>query len=307
MIDLISQIIDLLVAPTTSMMDGDFIINKTNQAFIDPITASIIGGGAVKLIGGLFGASKRSQGADMLIKDSKNSIRDIAATGDKYLSSVSDTMKSAYGDLVKLPELDIDTSMQDSAYADAQRAAESSFGRSAGEEIARDVTRQSTADSIARARTSGASVADLLGFTGQAEARERDAMQGIDAQSMVMRENRISDSLNRLAAAGAQRADFYNKKEMSEFQSDLNKSMTIADFRRQAGMTIADIGRQNSLDIISARTNLAQARAAKKGMQAGNTEAILGGLGQSAMDFGFMEYRNKFLTDTVSGGSDKKR
>jgi hypothetical protein len=260
---------------------------------MDPITgALLIGGGVAQALGGIFGASGRNKAASKLVKREKKRVGEIKEMGVNYLSAATDTMKGAYSDLAGLKELDIDTSMQDAAYADARRTSEYSFGRSAGEEFAKDTARQSTADSLARARQSGASVADLLGFAGQAESRERGAMRDIDNQSMMMREERINQAMGRLEQAGARRADFYTRKEMAEFESDQNRTMMMSDFKRTAGMTIADITMQNRSAVIDAKDRVAAAKAEKQSMKAGNTEAIFQGLGSAAMDFGMAQYQN---------------
>lgn len=267
-----------------------------------PITLAtgLIGGGlGANVLGGIFGAGKRRRAAEALVRREKKRLGELETAGAEYKDQVESTLKGAYADLTKMPELDIDTAAQDAAYANAQRASEYAFGRSAGEEIAKDEARQSTADAIARARQSGSSVADILGFTAQAEGRERAQIRDIDAQSMAMREQRIAQAMDRLESAGAQRAGFYERKQMAEFQADTSRSMALADFKRNAGMTLADINMQNQMSLIDARDRIAAAKAGKLNMQASNTQAIFQGLGQGAMDFGFMKYQNDYLNDLV--------
>jgi len=220
-------------------------------------------------------------------------------TGEELYSNASQAYIDAYGDLVQIPELDIDTSMTDSAYSDAKRYADRQFSRAYGQEQAEDAARQSTADSLGRAIRSGGSMADIMGFLGESEARERAAINNINIQAIQEREGRISSGLARLESAASRRADFYQQKEMAEFQDDLSRGLRMSDFRRTTGLSLAEIENQNAMNLISARDSIASSNAAYENMRAGNTESFMSGLGNLAMNYGMMRDNRDFLTNLL--------
>lgn len=259
----------------------------------------MIGGGASKLLGGLFGSRKRRKAAERLHRRNQERLEEIRLAGEANFERVEGVYKDAFEELSQLEDLDIDTSYADAQYSDAQRSAQRQFGRASGEEIARDSVRQSTADSIAAARRTGSSTADLLGFLSETEAMERRAMSNIDIAGINARESRIDEAMNRLEGAAARRTDFYQRKEMTEFESDRDRTMRMANFRQSAGLTLSELANQNEMNLIAARDAIAGSRASIYNMQAGNLEGLFGGLGDSALSFGMMMDNRDFLANTL--------
>lgn len=261
----------------------------------------MLGGGAAKLLGGLFGARKRNKAAKKLHERNEKRLGEIEQAGLENYSKVEGVFKDTYEDLAGLKDFEIDTTYADAQYSDAQRSAQRQFGRASGEEIARDSTRQSTADSIAAARRTGSSTADLLGFLSESEARERSAMRNIDMSAIEARESRIDSAMGRLEGAAANRADFYQRKDMAEFEADRARALQMADFRQTSGMTLADISNTNQMNLIQARDAIAGSKSAIYNMQASNIDGIVGGIGDAAMGYGMMLDNRNFLSKTVGG------
>jgi hypothetical protein len=260
------------------------------------------GGAAVNLLGGLFGGRARRKAAEGLARRSQKNISEIRTAGKKYAGDVKETFKGAFEDLANMPTLDVDTEFADQAYSDSKRSAESQYGRSFGEELAKDTARQTTADFLGRARNTGTSTADLLGFLSQAEQGERQSMAEIDYQAIQQRESRIAGSMARLEQAAANRTDFYEGKQMAEYEDKLARGTRMSNFKIEAGTTLADIRNQNRMAIIDAKNQFAQAKAGVQDVRAGNTQALFQGLGSSAMSFGMNQANNEFMMDMYGGG-----
>lgn len=259
-------------------------------------------GAASKLVGGIVAGRKQRKAAESLAERERARREEIRLAGQENLSNVSGAFKSSFDQLTKVDPLDIDTTNIDQEYSDAKRNTERQFGRSFGEEIARDSARQSTADSLGRARGTGSSIADLLGFVGESENRERRTMTDIDLQSINARESRIDSAMNRLQAVGARRSDFFENKEISEYNDKLGRADRFANLSQTAGLTMADIKNQNSLDLIEGSDNIASSDAAVQNIRANNINAGFGAAGDSLISFGKAKLDLAEKAATLAGG-----
>ena len=101
-------------------------------------------GVGTQLLGSLFGSASRRKAQKDLERRAKANLKETQKMWEQNIAETSDVYKEAFADMQNLPELDIDTTFQDQAFAAAKRSAERQFGRGAGEEIAADLIRQST-------------------------------------------------------------------------------------------------------------------------------------------------------------------
>lgn len=250
-----------------------------------PLLAVAGAGAAGKVIGGIIGGRKKRRAAEKLKRRMEQRRKEIEEAGQKHLENVRGMYSGAFETLANIPELDIDTSQVDNFFSTVKREADRSYGRAAGEEIARDNVRQETADSLARVSNAGGSVADVLGFLGDAEQRERRSMREIDYQAINEREDRITRNMDRLSQAALKKADFYNAKEMAEQQDQVQRGLRMTDFQTSAGMNVANIENQNAMNLIEGGDAIAQASANVDMVKANNVSNTFNAIGDGLMNF----------------------
>lgn len=187
--------------------------------------ASVVSGG-LKLIGSAQQLRAQKQITRGLKKANSEYVTDLISMSEK---------------LNERPELKFDDSAIQEQVSRARRAQITAGGRSIGEEARRDSVRQSTADSVARARGTGGSTADLLSFASAAKADEMRAMSGIDAEAASLRERSLFAAEDRLNAALAREQEFnrwrdqsINQDRLAAFNQELEMQGTIADARYNA-------------------------------------------------------------------------
>lgn len=269
-----------------------------------PIAAGLMGLGALSSMAssGSFVGNFIAQ--KMLEKSSEQEIGGVEQIGKEAYAGMEEAYKNAYAQLSQLKPLEIDTRYVDSMYSGAQRASERQYGRAAGEEIARDIQRQTTADALGRLQQSGSSVAERLGFLSDIDERERRGMQEISLQGIGAREARITENVNRLERAALGRADFYQKKQMAEFQDERNLAQQRIGLQQQAGLSLAELQRQNGLAILQAKQDFARTRYAGAQAMQQQQASMFQGLGSTLMSAGmYMDNRN-MLSDLLGGGGE---
>lgn len=270
------------------------------------VQALAIGLGA-QVLGSIFGGGKRKKAAQMLQRRAQAALAETHRATTERLASIKDAFKGTFSQLSQMEDLDIDTTFADQAYSDAQRNAQSQFGRSLGEEMARDTVREQSANYIAESRNAAGSQADILGFLADTSRREQQAMQNIDMQSIQQREQRIQNAMGRLEAASARRQDFYQGKEQAEFNAARQRDMMLAELAQTSGLTIADTAYQNAQAMIGARNQVAQAGAGVKGIQADNISGLLGGVGSTLTQFALGDSGNQNIFDSLGFGGGAGR
>lgn len=265
-------------------------------------------GASAQLVGGLIGGAKRKKAARALARRLQLAVAETQKANAERLSGIKDAFKGSFSQLSGMEDLDIDTTFADKAYDDALRSSKAQFGRSAGEEIARDTVRQQSADYIGQARGTTGSAADILGFLADTQQREMSAMQQIDFQSIQQRESRIQKAMDRLQSAGARKQDFYLGKETAEFDASRAKSMALADLAQTSGLTISNAEYENAQALIAAKNAAAQGQAGVSQIGASTWEGVLGGLGSTLTKFSLGDAENQSLFEAfgLGGGSDSK-
>ena len=260
-----------------------------------------------KLLGGLFGGRKRKRAARRLAEAQRKAREAIAEAGKKRYASLRSSFQGAFAELQSLPELDIDTTFAEQAYADARNNADSQFGRSLGEEMARDSVRETTANAIGRARQVGGSTADLLGSISDITDQERVSMRDIDFASIGAREERIQNAMSRLEGAAARRADFFRSKELAEFQADTARREQFANFKLNQGSTLSDA--QYQIDMTNAQAGLDASKAAANvdRVSAQNISNTFGTIGDAFGKLGFGALEGQFDLDDIFGGGGGSR
>lgn len=239
-----------------------------------------------QLLGGILGGRKRRKASEALARRQAMARGELKSAGEANLSSLRDTFRGAFEQISNLPQLEISTNQIDQSFSDAQRNLEFQYGRSLGEEQARDSVRESTADLLGRARNIGGSTLDLLGFAAESTDRERVAFRDIDIASINARESRINQAMNRLQSVGLSRADFIRNKELSEYQDQFNRQQMLANLGIESGTTLSEVEYQNAINLINADNQTAQARANVDLIKAQNIENTLSTLGQGLTSIG---------------------
>ena len=260
-------------------------------------------GVGTQLLGSLFGGISRRNAQRDLARRSEKNLRETKKMWEQNIAETSDVYKEAFADMQNLPELDIDTTFQDQAFSAAKRSAERQFGRGAGEEIAADLIRQSTADAVGRGRQAGGSIADILGFVSDVETRERRQMSQVGSSAIQERNRRLEGAMGRLERAAQQRAGFYQQKEMAEFDQEYKRIARTAQFKQEAGLSLSSLRAQMGQSLINARNQVAQSQAALSASSGAMFESILGGVGSSIMNVGLMQGMSEGFGSNIFGGS----
>ena len=263
--------------------------------------ALLIAGMGTQVLGNILGGRKRKKAAQQLADRQRAAAEELRLANEENFSRLRDTFQGAFESISNLPELEISTDQIDQVFSDAQRSAELQFGRSLGEEQARDAVRETTADSLGRARNIGGSTLDLLGFAADTADRERLSMRDIDRSSISAREERISRALERVQSVGLQRADFIRDKELAEYQQRFDVQKMLADLGIQAGTTLSEVQNRNDLSMIEANNMITQSNANVDLVRGQNISNIFDNIGKGMYSFGAGESERDAAFDGLFG------
>lgn len=191
------------------------------------------------------------------------------------------SLKEGYADLISqakgLPtyQADITKYVQAQQEAEKQKMMASGGGRVAGQAIAEEQARQTTANTLAAAQKGAQSGSDLLTAALMGQQQEGAQMQGIQAQSMQTRQameqqanQNYLQSLGQTAAAQAQQAGM-------QFQSESQKANQVL------GLGQERLGQSMNLE-----QNLFQSEQAKSAALQQARSAIWSGIGGIASSIG---------------------
>lgn len=238
---------------------------------MDPITGAIIAQGGGSLISGglkLIGSAKQLQAQKAISKGLRNANNQYRENLMALSESLSDR-----------PQLEIDDSAMREQVSRARRSQITAGGRSIGEEAMRDSVRQSTADAVARGRSTGGSTADLLSFAAAASTDERSAMSQIDAEAASRRERSLFAAEDRLNQALSREQEFNRWRDNAIYQDEL------AAFNQRLAMDekIAGAGYDMTMSELAQKGALADTKAAMWGAIGDTVEGVGSGVGNLLM------------------------
>lgn len=235
------------------------------------LLAAAIAKGSGSLISGglkLIGSAKQLQAQ-------KQISRGLRKANNQYREDLIALSES----LSDRPQLEIDDSAVKEQVSRARRSQITAGGRSIGEEAMRDSVRQSTADAVARGRSTGGSTADLLSFAAAATTDERSAMSQIDAESASRRERSLFAAEDRLNQALSREQEFNRWRDNAIYQDEL------AAFNQQLAMDekIAGAGYDMTMSELTQKGALADTKAAMWGAIGDTVEGVGTGVGDLFM------------------------
>lgn len=237
------------------------------MAGLDPISAGISAAGGLLNVIGAIGQ--------------RDEARKQLEAQKMFGNTQRATLKEGYADLISkakgLPtyQADITKYVQAQQEAEKQKVMAGGGGRVAGQAIAEEQARQTTANTLAAARQGAQSGSDLLTAALMGQQQEGAQMQNITSQSMQQRQQMEQNanqnylqSLGQTAAAQAQQAGL-------QFQSESQRANQVL------GLGQEQLGQSMNLE-----QNLFQSEQAKAAAVAQANAAIWSGIGGIASGIG---------------------
>ena len=219
-------------------------------------------------------------------------LKDQAADTLNKLKGIKQNYMSDYGDVLSAaedsPKLNIDRSLFDAMEEFARNESIAREGRAFGDEQMRDTVRQSSSDALGRAMNVAGSGADALAAVSEVSAREMDALNKVDVQSLQNRYSAIQESKNRLLDATRDKAVFNQRADLMEFNANRQREQYINELKLGRAEAMKDFG------FLEAGQEGALASAGAEML--GGVGDMLSGVGTGLLDAYMNEADNEFLS-----------